>query len=300
MKKKIKLLILALVMFLLVGSTVSAAETNSYIHANGQLLAKVDENNEVSYYHNDYLGSPRAMTNASGDVVWKQDYYPFGSVLSGGVDRFRYTGKELDEDTGLYYYGARYYDSEIGRFVSADKISRRVYDPQSLNRYAYGRDNPFKYVDIAGRQYVSTTSPDNDLDSLWYVDPARAWRIQYERYISEYGPSQEFTRTPFPREHKLIIKKVGIKVGIEVLSTLLTSRMPKSLGIIIGIFTPSGPGILTQEEEMERLGLKATLESLEEKQKPEPPEIKPPPEEKPEWTIEYEKYWETYWAPVAR
>ncbi|MEM5795044.1 MAG: RHS repeat-associated core domain-containing protein, partial [Bacillota bacterium] len=51
-------------------------------------------------------------------------------------------GQEYDSETGLYYYGARYYDPAIGRFISPDSIVQSPGDPQSLNRYSYCRNNP--------------------------------------------------------------------------------------------------------------------------------------------------------------
>lgn len=65
-----------------------------------------------------------------------------------GTDRL-FTGQRLD-DTGLYYYGARYYDPTIGRFISADSIVPSIMNPQSLNRFAYALNNPLKYNDPTG------------------------------------------------------------------------------------------------------------------------------------------------------
>jgi len=65
----------------------------------------------------------------------------------------QFTGQRLD-DTGLYYYGARYYDPIIGRFISADTIVPDFANPQSLNRYSYCINNPLKYVDPSGQDYV--------------------------------------------------------------------------------------------------------------------------------------------------
>ncbi|MBS3163118.1 RHS repeat-associated core domain-containing protein [Candidatus Woesearchaeota archaeon] len=61
-----------------------------------------------------------------------------------------YTGKEKDS-TGLMYYGARNYNPEQGQFIQPDKVLPEVYDPQQLNRYAYARNNPYKYVDKDGK-----------------------------------------------------------------------------------------------------------------------------------------------------
>ena len=65
-----------------------------------------------------------------------------------------FTGQRLD-DTGLYYYGARYYDAGIGRFISADTIVQSFSNPQTLNRYSYVTNNPLKYTDPTGHVKVS-------------------------------------------------------------------------------------------------------------------------------------------------
>jgi RHS repeat-associated protein len=79
-------------------------------------------------------------------------YRPYGECLQSqgilGTDK-RFTGQRLD-NTGLYYYGARYYDPTIGRFISADTIVPNPANPQTLNRYAYCLNNPLKYTDPSG------------------------------------------------------------------------------------------------------------------------------------------------------
>jgi len=108
----------------------------------------------VHFYHNDHLGSPLAMTDEDGSVVWRRDYFPFGQEIDpGGETTFNphtFTGKEFDAETGLYYYGARYYDPVIGRFISVDPAGSDPSDPQSWNRYVYTLNNPYKYVDPDG------------------------------------------------------------------------------------------------------------------------------------------------------
>ncbi len=63
---------------------------------------------------------------------------------------YRFTGQRLDTGTGLYYYGARYYDAALGRFISADTIVPGAGSPQALNRYAYVYNNPLRYTDPSG------------------------------------------------------------------------------------------------------------------------------------------------------
>ena len=68
-----------------------------------------------------------------------------------------YTDQELDTETGLYNYDARMYDPLIGRFISPDSMVPDLYDPQSLNRYSYTRNNPLKYTDPSGHILISGT-----------------------------------------------------------------------------------------------------------------------------------------------
>ena len=82
-------------------------------------------------------------------------YKPFGELSrenSCGIDAAtaKFTGQEFDEETSLYYYGARYYDAVIGRFLSPDSVLPSVTDAQLLNRYSYVRNNPIVYTDPTG------------------------------------------------------------------------------------------------------------------------------------------------------
>lgn len=105
------------------------------------------------FYHTDYLGSVRMITDESAAVVWQKRYEPFGGEeeQSGSINNdYQFTGKGWDAEAGLYYFNARWYDPDVGRFISEDPLWGNVKDPQSLNRFAYGRNNPFRYVDRAG------------------------------------------------------------------------------------------------------------------------------------------------------
>jgi RHS repeat-associated protein len=110
----------------------------------------------VNYYHLDAVGNVLAVTNNAGAVVEQHDYDVFGQEVNiqAGSQPKRFTGKERDLETGWDYFGARYYGSKIGRFTSVDPlmtIDKNLANPQRWNRYAYGLNNPLKWVDRDGR-----------------------------------------------------------------------------------------------------------------------------------------------------
>jgi len=131
--------ILTLLGILLLAGIASAG--TSYVHGADGLLAKINDSGTF-YYHPDHLGSTSAITDEAGVVVEEQLNLPFGEQISGS-EKYSFTGKEQDE-TGLQYFGARYYDNKIGRFISIDPIKN------GINWYGYAKNNPLKYVDPRG------------------------------------------------------------------------------------------------------------------------------------------------------
>ena len=116
----------------------------------------------VVYYHTDMLGSPVAATDQSGNLLWRENYAPYGEKLSSDmeavIETVGYTGHRYDSDTGLVYAGARMYDPTIGRFISVDPVGalQAVNNPMMFNRYAYGNNNPYGFVDPDGNIPVET------------------------------------------------------------------------------------------------------------------------------------------------
>ncbi|HLD06793.1 MAG TPA: RHS repeat-associated core domain-containing protein [Candidatus Nanoarchaeia archaeon] len=121
-----------------------------YIYANGQRVAK-RVNGETFYFHNDHLGSAAVVTDSQGNIVEEKRYDPFGMELAGS-GKIGYNSKELDRDTELNYYGARYYTADFGRFTTPDTVKGKLVNPQSLNLYTYTLNNPMKYVDPSGNE----------------------------------------------------------------------------------------------------------------------------------------------------
>ncbi|MBU0706385.1 LysM peptidoglycan-binding domain-containing protein [Patescibacteria group bacterium] len=130
-------------------------------HAEDSLSAEV--NDETTYYLlTDHLGSVDVVLNELGEVVERRDYLPYGSerlkesAPNAPQTDHKFTGKELDDETGLYYYGARYYDPLIGRFVSVDPVEGDLKNPQTFNKYTYVLNNPVMLVDPTGMVNVKT------------------------------------------------------------------------------------------------------------------------------------------------
>jgi RHS repeat-associated protein len=122
----------------------------------------------LRYQHDNHLGSSTVELDAAGALISYEEYYPFGAtsyqagrtVAEVSLKRYRYLGKERDEETGLAYHGARYYAPWLGRWISPD--------PSDLaggtNRYAYGHNNPIRFVDTTGHTpYVPEIEPRTNL-----------------------------------------------------------------------------------------------------------------------------------------
>ena len=132
---------------------------------------------QTCYLSPDHLGTARLVTDENGNVIARHDYLPFGEEIAAsqagrgsqwgaGNDgiKQKFTGKERDAESGLDYFGARYYGSALGRFTSPDPLlsSGHPRNPQSWNRYAYVGNNPKKYIDPTGLYFFTNTCGKSD------------------------------------------------------------------------------------------------------------------------------------------
>ncbi len=112
-----------------------------------EIFQRTDSSGAYSFLA-DALGSTLALTNGSGSLATQYTYAPFGATTTSGssTNSFQYTGREND-GTGLYYYRARYYNTQIGRFISEDPLT---FAGDGVNFYAYVSDDPVDQTDPLG------------------------------------------------------------------------------------------------------------------------------------------------------
>jgi RHS repeat-associated protein len=157
-----------------------------------------EEERSVYYYHEDHLGSAQLVTDYRGEVYEHLEYTPYGELwveeVRAGEEKtpFRFTGKRLDEETGLYYYGARYLDPQTSRWLSTDPAVGEYIPSAPVNEAARNRNGNlpgmggvFNYVNLhvshyAGNNPVKLTDPDGRID-----------RVRHE--VGEQGPQNRVT-----------------------------------------------------------------------------------------------------------
>jgi RHS repeat-associated protein len=149
----------------------SGALKKEYIYGASGLAVTIEPTainaNGTRYTTSDHLGSPRVITDSGAIVKSRHDYKPFGEEIGAGIGarteamgyllvsdglRQKFTSKERDNETGLDYFGARYYARTQGRFTSPDLpfMDQWELNPQSWNLYSYVRNNPLRLVDPTG------------------------------------------------------------------------------------------------------------------------------------------------------
>ena len=199
------------------------------------LLKELGEE-ETYYYHPDHLGSVSVVSNHRGEPYERVEYLPFGELWIEETDPatsyipFRFTSKEYDEETGLYYYGARYYEPRLSRWMSADPSGFDLINPmdedgepragysviEAANWYSYAGNNPVLYVDPTG---LTITVIGN-----------RAYKSQVQTALQKIDPNTTVDMTTgevsygrvtkgHENGHRLIARMVDSKHDIKIAVT---------------------------------------------------------------------------------
>jgi len=145
-----------------------------YYYVNGQRVAQARKAGSAAdgwtWVHSDHLGSATVIADNTGNAVRRLAYKAFGEEVvntgTGDAPPYTYTGKERDA-SGLLYYGARYYDPALARFITPDTMEDR--GTQGLNRYAYALNNPIRYNDPTGNAVNAAYNNETPYSAFPYV-----------------------------------------------------------------------------------------------------------------------------------
>ncbi|WP_086933624.1 RHS repeat-associated core domain-containing protein [Agarilytica rhodophyticola] len=131
---------------------VSDNQKTNYVSGPNGSLARIS-NNIITYLHPDHLGSAQSGSDENGNVIWREQYTPYGEEINSPAandDLAGYTGHIKDSGTGLNYMQARYYDPVVGRFLSNDPVGFVQGRERHFNRYGYTYNDPVNSIDPDG------------------------------------------------------------------------------------------------------------------------------------------------------
>ena len=169
------------------------------------------------YYHTDHLGSSSYITNLDGEVVQHIEYVPFGEVFIEERNNiwntpYLFNAKEFDEETGLYYYGARYYDPRLSLWISTDALKEKT---PNISPYVYTENSPITYID-----------PDGNFKWKALAEASRSWyNLWHNNKASEVIENRD-TKNPYLRysyqvssyENGEFVVTLHYKVGKELVN----------------------------------------------------------------------------------
>jgi len=182
-----------------------------YVYLQAQPLAML-RGGAIYYYHNDQLGTPKALTDQDQRRVWRADYTPFGDTIisvNEVENPLRFPGQYFDQETGLHYNYFRDYDPSIGRYTQSDPIGLSG----GINTYLYVNGNPLRLSDARGlipfpasqmTTRVRTTFADGTIKTEKLlrrkspVDPLRQIKPLPQSPFDELGPLFDPEPRPIP------------------------------------------------------------------------------------------------------
>jgi RHS repeat-associated protein len=175
------------------------ATTKTYYYAGAVRIAMRTNNGDPQWLLGDHLGSTSLVYDGTATV--RQGYMPWGEqrFVDGAGElptTFRFTGQREEAGIGLYFYGARWYDAALGRFVQADTVIPGSRNPNALDRYLYAFGNPLIYIDPSGHIPL--------IDGLYDVEYATKHADEIEEKLAgkesatDPGDLSRITDTPTP------------------------------------------------------------------------------------------------------
>jgi RHS repeat-associated protein len=247
-----------------------------YIYAGNLLIASIEKDltNLIDVYHynnSDQVYSSTIVSDDTGNIEQTLDYYPYGNIrINNKLNNFsehKQYGGHYKDDTGLSYMGARYYNSNYGRFISEDPIfwtlpKEYLLDPQQMNSYAYARNNPIIYTDPDGKTAVDSINNfiSNTLSSLFKNNQASqaqehssqnnvatvlnksAWQSQMpDRPTGCFDVCSEMVGYRPSRQNGIVVAQMNnsneivpnsnAKLGVETIDKYLSNDQPITVGV---------------------------------------------------------------------
>ena len=222
----------------------------NYIYGLG-LVYKIDAAGNSYYYHYDFTGNTVALTDADGNVVNKYAYTPFGTLVGSEElvsNPFRYVGQYgvMDDHNGLFYMRARYYDPEVGRFITKDPIGFAG----GANLYVYADDNPVNQADPAGLFSISASLLNDVADLYDEVSSSIEKMSQFEKdWLSSYGVRGGLDyELEWEKNERLKAERIHLeyyeKIGFIVVPNLWIDPSYRQLKM----FDTNGDGVVAGDE----------------------------------------------------
>jgi len=224
--------------------------SKDFIYRGSSILASITPT-ETQHFHLDHLGTPRLITTAGGGQRGRHDYEPFGAETTSSLQndqRLKFTSHERDlngpatsEDRDyLDYMHARFYNPNVGRFLSVDpqRLDRVTTTPQAWNRYAYALNNPLKYVDPDGRETQLVLGHHTRINPVGHIAIAINGRV--------YSFGTEYTRRGDSKDWggslAVYLDKQKLKRETSLLTLNITSAQERRLELLLQKSNPNEPG----------------------------------------------------------
>jgi len=161
-----------------------------YVYLGDQLLAMIKPGELAYYFHNDHLGTPQVLTDASGSVAWKTVYTPFGDAvvsIETVQNPFRFPGQYYDQETGLHYNYFRYYNPQTGRYITPDPIGLEG----GINLFAYVQNNPVNFIDPNGMKAFPYHGFETLVAGLLTGQGWASFQLAWESMLADWGTQSD-------------------------------------------------------------------------------------------------------------
>jgi RHS repeat-associated protein len=181
-----------------------------YVQALGETWAETRVSGAISatfWHHTDHEGTSEVITDSTGSIVWEASYEAYGAVIRTNATMSftpSYTGKEFDSDIGLYYYNARWYDPDLGRFITEDPAR------DGVNWFAYCNENPIRYIDPTGLEGLGFTN-------VWEsAKSALHWNNKKEYLDTAVSEASTGIRGLIPNEARLQTANTASDLAVDI------------------------------------------------------------------------------------